>query len=307
MIQVDVPRLLAALAIPFRKRGRELQARCPAHADRNPSWSINIATGRHHCFSCSWGGGAVGLAQQVLHVEHQDAVAWMLEHGCASEPGLPAGLLVQPVTAATGRIKHDLFALPPGVMQRSLSSWPATARRYAESRGLDERACARWSIGYAVFGRLAGRIVFPVIDRDGVLRSYQARTFDGRRPRYLTPAPREHADHTVLFGQQHWRIGDWCALTEGALNAIACDQAGAWNVAALGGSDVTAEHLLPLLQFKTIVLVTDPDAAGDSAASKAAAGLARKCRVVRAALPAGSDARSISTEQLGALLTLALR
>jgi hypothetical protein len=41
------------------KRGMELRLRCPFHEDKTPSLSINVDTGRFHCFGCKAKGGDI--------------------------------------------------------------------------------------------------------------------------------------------------------------------------------------------------------------------------------------------------------
>jgi hypothetical protein len=41
------------------KRGMELRLRCPFYEDKTPSLSINVETGRFHCFGCNAKGGDI--------------------------------------------------------------------------------------------------------------------------------------------------------------------------------------------------------------------------------------------------------
>ena len=78
--QVDVQRLLERLKLDTKRDGSELVAKCPAHEDRKPSWSINANSGQHHCFSCGWGGGGGEFerdGEQYVH-EQRDAEQFKL-------------------------------------------------------------------------------------------------------------------------------------------------------------------------------------------------------------------------------------
>ena len=41
------------------KRGMELRIRCPFHEEKTPSLSLNIDSGRFHCFGCHAKGGDI--------------------------------------------------------------------------------------------------------------------------------------------------------------------------------------------------------------------------------------------------------
>jgi KaiC/GvpD/RAD55 family RecA-like ATPase/5S rRNA maturation endonuclease (ribonuclease M5) len=50
-----------------KSSGDNYKGTCPSgnHNDRNPSWSINIHTSEHHCFSCDFKGNGVTLAKHL--------------------------------------------------------------------------------------------------------------------------------------------------------------------------------------------------------------------------------------------------
>lgn len=82
----DVESAINRLGIEGDQRNNEIIATCPMHehitgkADTNPSWSINIDTGVHHCFSCSYRGTLVGLVADVLEVSWDDAKLWLRQY-----------------------------------------------------------------------------------------------------------------------------------------------------------------------------------------------------------------------------------
>ena len=67
----DVQKALLRLGIPTDQRNSELMGICPMHLERtgredhNPSWSINLETGVHHCFSCGYKGTLLTLVAEV--------------------------------------------------------------------------------------------------------------------------------------------------------------------------------------------------------------------------------------------------
>jgi DNA primase len=299
---VSIERVLERLGIEAKKRAREWHALCPnpEHADRNPSWRIRDEPGSakhgfHKCWPCGFGGGIADLVQAVLDLDWRAARAWLEEEaGSIKVPRRP-----MPVEVRVLPVARRAFVLPSGVFLGPLREWPTPAREYALSRSLTEAQVVRWGIGHAVDGPLAGRIVFPY-RVNGLVRGYTARTYTNHPRRYKEASKREGADPSAMFGEQHWpEERDTIYVTEGAINAIAVEVAlGGATVAAIAGSDLRAGHAVKLATFARLVLLTDPDEAGDKAARDITAGLGRHAVFSRVRLPPGSDAADLSSSEL---------
>lgn len=79
---------LGALGIEIdRVSGDEAWALCPAHetevgkSDTHASWSINLQTGAHFCFSCGWGGPFIRLVKYVKDANDDEAGRWIKARG----------------------------------------------------------------------------------------------------------------------------------------------------------------------------------------------------------------------------------
>lgn len=296
----DIGAVLARLGIEATLRGREWWAFCPnkEHASRRPHWHIKDIPGTdrhglHLCHPCGFGGT---LAQLVMHVRGctlDEAREWLRTGQAPAD--VPSGV------ALTVRARRGRFRLPDEVSCEPLGEWPSPYRRYVEGRGIPEAQAARWGLGYAVSGHLAGRVVIPYrAPVTGEPRSYNARAI-GRAPRkYIQPRPLEHADRTAIFGEQHWPQGDRSrmavVLTEGELNGLAVERHWPWEhlppcFAAAGGSDDGRPLLaLKVSSFGLAVILSDADEAGDKFAAAIGASLSRHVRRVRVRLPDGQDA-----------------
>jgi len=293
-----IERVLVRLDIPYTLIGEELWAPCPFHEDTNPSWSIRRsgkAAGLHHCFSCGADGNLEGLVAHVRDSSLPHARAWL--ESLDEEAPLGARNDVPVIGARHAPAMGPPFRLPPEVSFRPLAAWPGPARDYAVERGLTALQVERWGIGYAASGRLAGRLVLVVRDASGAPRSYMARTFAGEK-RYLYPRIEERPQLDIIFGEQHWKERERVVVTEGALDALAVERATGANVAALGGAIPRPLHAAKMGTFASVVLLTDADAAGDAAAKKLAAALGRRAEIARVRLRPGTDACSISKQEL---------
>jgi DNA primase len=285
--RVDVAKLLERLSIEAKADGDEYIARCPAHEDGRPSWSINRHTAAHHCFSCGFGGGAAALVihaldTAVLGWTRADAWEWMRSQGVLEGDG-SLGLSVELVLRAPDR--PSAFVLPRSVLTGPLGAWPSPASRYLAARGVPGWQVRRWGIGYAVDGRLGGRVVFPVRDRANRLLSYSARTFCDALVRYLTPDASENPDRSALFGEQGWpepRERERVVVVEGALKALAVERANSSLCVAgvLGATQVSNPRVASkLATFRAVTILLDADDAGQKAADTLRAAIARYARV----------------------------
>jgi hypothetical protein len=255
--------------------------------------------GSHHCHGCEFGGGPLDLVQQVLDFATISAARkWLADNGLVIDSKLPSSLEV--VSTAIRAVKR--FCLPRGSVIAPLSEWVSPARRYAERRGITAEQVCLWQLGYAASGRLKGRIVFPFRGADGQLSSYSARSFGSASKRYLTPDEAEGSDPSALFGPSRWPARrKKLVLVEGAIDALACERAGAEAVAALSGSHLTERQLLQLSTFEELVVAVDPDHAGERV-WQALRPLARWSRVKRARIPIGYDAAALPRQQLAELI-----
>jgi len=339
--QRAVEEVLKRLGITGLLRGKRFWANCPNGSthekgiDRKASWMIRLdgdRVGQHHCFTCKFGGGLAELVKHVRDLQTIEAArAWVIEVAQGAGHDAPRRVRWQnlPLTTPT-------FRVPAGVVFKPLDQWVTPARRYALSRGLTAEQIEEHGIGYAVEGRCEGRIVIFTRNAAGQPVNYTGRTFVDDDRRYLNATTEEHPDLGVLFGEHLWspvRERQAIAVTEGALNALAVqrvltgpgahdmhgahgpgvpdlhgtERPGVLDVGALNGSNVQVEHFSKLSTFPIVLVLTDPDQAGDDCALELQGGLGRHCVTVRVRPPDGTDAAKLAeskhgTEQLRGLL-----
>lgn len=72
-----VETILTQIKIDYQLKGDEAFASCPFHHDSGDSWSVNVNTGIHHCFSCGFKGNLASLVAFMLGLSYAEAVAWI--------------------------------------------------------------------------------------------------------------------------------------------------------------------------------------------------------------------------------------
>jgi DNA primase len=277
MRRVNVPRLLELLninATPIMS-GRKLKALCPSpdHDDNDPSWTIIVDDtspkyGSHHCFACKFGGGPWELVAAAKNIPVEEAGEWIYkalggEHEITEDD-------VPKVVVRTPMKPRDL-ELPWGVQIPSLhgGEWFVPAFDYLIDRGIPDWQIQRWHIGFATKGSVAMRVVVPVVTR-GKLMSYVARTFINDPKRYDTPKRTDGArPESAIFGEPGFDPDvRTVTIAEGVFSMRALERAGAPNPCAILGASALGPVKYDFFnRFERVLIATDPDKAGDLAAS----------------------------------------
>ncbi len=310
-----VESVLTKLGIEFnpRPKNNRIWGICPYHDDHHANnWFIRVnheRYGQHHCFACENGGGLVDLVAHVRGITINAAKDWLqnFDDQVAEVEDVPDAVGIELITNM-----HMGFQIPREVIFEPLEEWVTPARDFMHKRGITATQVSSWKLGYAVDGRLAGRIVIPVWDLGYELipYSYQARDFCDREKRYLYPSSDERPNLDVMFGELGWayKERDVVVVTEGAFNALAVERAnGEVRVAAIGGSQLRPAHVLRLSTFRRVLVLTDSDLAGDKIADKLMTALHRHTEVKRVRLLDNTDANEYPQTTLASVLAHALR
>jgi DNA primase len=293
---------------------------CPFHADRDPSFFVDVQTQRFVCFGCKARGDVVDFVR--LH-EQLDTVA----EACTWITGAPIPRTLTPDSRpgkAEGQRRWDRLTLEQqlvlnaaGALYRDALWRNPRARAYLTGRGVPEWVVRGCGLGYAdgrsletylrkhgglriaeelgllrraepgeggrmLRERFAGRIVIPEV------RGGQPIWFLGRHPtrkqiriKYLgLPGEKPVLGFERAAGRRE------VFLTEGAFDWLT---AVSWNLPAFStcGTDFPADRLGWLARARVIFGVLDADRAGREAAERFGAVLGR--RWVPLELPPGTD------------------
>jgi DNA primase len=290
-MKVNIPALLAKLGIEANDYGGELWAPCPHpnHKETRPSWSIanrplEDSHGTFFCFGCHFTGGPTKLVSTLIGISEPSAYRWIRDNGLELKGTIPLEVHVEIKRNVSSTLK-----IPSRFRTGALRDWVTPVRRYIEQRGITPRQVERWSLGYVIDGAMGFRILFPCIDHSGKWLSWHGRTFVDADKRYKNAGKDDGFDPGALFGLQHWpkdpNSRDEVVVTEGAIDALACEREGATHIAAIGGSEPHQRQLLKFTGWKRILVATDGDHAGDKLFETLRASIGARSRVVRVPMP----------------------
>lgn len=244
----DVLRVLDELGIDYRVSGDEATALCPnpRHRDRHPSWSVNLDTGSHNCFSCGYRGPLVRLVKTLRDVGDDEAELWVRTRSSGRLRGAPGREEAPEQTDDTPRITEASLALFVPPPQRQLDKRRISSEAAAELGILwdeDERA---W--------------ILPFRDADGTLHGWQVKHTRGAK--LVRNHPRGIKKSDFLFGL-HASASDRGVLVESPLDTARLRTAGIRGGIASYGVRVSRVQLaLATAHYQELISALDNDNAG---------------------------------------------
>ena len=300
--------------IELKRTGSNLQALCPFHGEKTPSFTVAPAKQFYHCFGCGAHGNAIGFLMEYDRMDFRDAV----EH-LARSVGLELPQTARDEAAEELAPVYDVLGQAASRYQQWLRNHPARqpAVDYLKTRGLSGEIAAEYAIGFAPSGRdnlirglgklplllkagLAGqgeqgqpydrfreRVMFPIRDRRGRVIGFGGRVIGAGEPKYLN-SPETPVFHKgrELYGLheclQHNPRPPELVVVEGYMDVVALAQFGIRQAVATLGTATSTIQVDRLFQAaRKVIFCFDGDRAGRAAAARA----------LESALPAMSEGR----------------
>ena len=304
LARVDIVDLIDKY-VPLKKTGANYAARCPFHAEKTPSFSVNRTKQFFHCFGCGASGNAVGFLMDFSHLDFVEAI---------EDLALFAGVEVprendKPANGAANkdngidcyRFLGQVAAFYENCLRVEESGKQAVA--YLKSRGIGDQLAKDFMLGYApdewrsltsrfdqsllvqtgmaiekegkVYDRFRGRVMFPIRDKRGRVVGFGGRVLDDAVPKYL------NSPETMVFhkGKEVYGLYELLQkdgkpkrilVVEGYMDVIALAGHGIHYAVATLGTATSQAHLDLLFRFSSeLVFCFDGDNAGRDAAWRA--------------------------------------
>ena len=219
--------------VPLKKKGRELEACCPFHQEKTPSFTVNDQKGFYHCFGCSAHGDALKFLMEYERLSYPQAIEALAQDAGIALPEISPEAVRQEQKRAS---LQDVVALAQQwfVEQLNLTQGQA-ARDYLRDRGLSQDTISHFGLGYAPddkfglkthllshnvterqmvetglliqlednsrtpYARFRGRVMFPITNRQGEVIAFGGRLMvkSDTAPKYL------NSPETPLFHKGH--------------------------------------------------------------------------------------------------------
>jgi DNA primase len=311
--------------VELKRTGSDFRGPCPFHGGTHRNFSVVPRKQMYHCFVCHESGDVFTFYMKKFGMDYPTAVR---------EIAAKVGIVVPEVQRAGPDPNEPLYSV-----LGTAADWFARrlregddaggARRYLESRGLDEAVRDEFQLGYAPAAgeelreslrslgvedavvqkagllverddqtlvlRFRGRLMFPIADVRGRIVGFGGRIIGEGEPKYLN-SPETPVFHkgTLLYGLDRARgpirTAEAAILVEGYFDSIRLQMAGVANVVAPLGTALTPEQARLLRRYtKHVVLAYDADAPGLKSTFRAADELLRQGASVSVATLPGGE------------------
>jgi DNA primase len=304
--------------VRLEKKGGRYWGLCPFHHEKTPSFTVDPEKKMYHCFGCGKGGGIIGFVMEMDKLTYPEALTSLARKTGVEIVYESGGEDTDRDWEAENTRKEALFELyrRTSVTFQHFLREKAEGRaacEYIVSRRISTEMIERFRLGYAPADRgflyrflsqkgysadfldksglfsaryrgmplFAGRLIFPIADRQGRTVAFGGRALPGTArngdttvPKYINSPELE----TYKKGQTLYAIDlalpairqtKTVYLAEGYMDVIALHQAGIENAVAPLGTAFTGDQAKLLKRWaEKAVLVFDSDEAGQNAAYK---------------------------------------
>ena len=300
--RVDIVEVIDS-RVSLKRAGKNLQALCPFHDEKTPSFSVNPEKQFYYCFGCGATGTSLRFLMEYEGLEFVDAVETLAQI---------AGVEVPREAGSRKQIDTDLYEILSSADRyyRSALRDPklsGKAVEYLQSRGINGVTARDFGIGFApagwdglkqaltefpesklieagmlvrndagrVYDRFRDRITFPIRDTRGRVVGFGGRVLDDEKPKYLnSPETEVFQKSRELYGlfeaRRALRELPRLLVVEGYMDVVALAQHGIPNAVATLGTATGQTHYEKLFRYtREIVCCFDGDSAGRGAAWKA--------------------------------------
>jgi len=284
--------------LELKRAGVNFKAPCPFHDEKSPSFTVNPARQKYHCFGCGVGGDSINFVMEYEKLNYPEAI----EKLAAS-----VNFTLHYTDNTERKERSNLLDTLSGWYQKLLGD-NHTASSYLHERGVFASSIEKFGIGYApsspetlrfleqhrlsvpealeqgaigkgddgrLFARFIERITFPIHATSGAIVGFGGRTITGHQAKYVNSSQSAIFNKSRLLYAYHLARDSVykhkeIIVTEGYLDVVMLHQAGFTHAVATLGTALTAEHLPTLRKGEPRVLVAyDGDKAGRTAALKA--------------------------------------
>src|SRR5215218_10261758 len=220
--------------VRLTRAGRNLKGLCPFHGEKTPSFVVYPKDGSYHCFGCGEGGDIFAFVMKTQGLDFRGALEKLAGRaGVELKPRNDSAVAedrakerLKEACAAAATFYANLLRTNPGA---------ATARAYAEKRGLTASTIETFEIGYAPdsfdilgnfllgrgyssqelidaglvaerdsgghYDRFRNRLLFPIRDAKGVVVGFGGRAMGDGNPKYLnSPQSVVFDKSSILYG-----------------------------------------------------------------------------------------------------------
>lgn len=300
---------LIGQTVALKHQGRVFKGLCPFHHEKTPSFQVSPDKQFFYCFGCKEHGNAIDFVMKRDRIDFVEALKLLAEKANVELPkfrgqGGSSGerQLLLDAQSAAGAYFTSLLNQPMGQVAREYLAKRGFTQETIQRFGLGV-AAPGWDglltspmmrkfppevllkaglvklneARRSYYDTFRNRLMFPIRDEQGRVIAFGGRVLPGSDD----PAKYLNSPETAIFSKSRCAYGldlgrqrivetRTVVIVEGYTDAVMCHQYGVSNVVSALGTALTPQHISLLRRFADrIVLLFDPDSAGDMAVNRA--------------------------------------
>ncbi|AFZ46333.1 DNA primase [Cyanobacterium stanieri PCC 7202] len=313
--KIDLVEIVSDYVV-LQKKGREFSGLCPFHDEKSPSFTVSPTKQLYYCFGCGAGGGAIKFLMDINKQSFKEVVLNLAHRYQIPVKSLAPEQQKEIQKQISLREQlYEILAVACNFYQHSLRQKEGEeALQYLiENRELSEETIQEFKLGYApnnwetLYNYLVeiknypvmlvaqaglikernkgdgyidyfrNRLMIPIMDKEGRVIAFGARSLDDSLPKYLnSPDTELFSKSRTLFALDKAKKTivkeDKAIVVEGYFDAIALHRYNIKNAVAVLGTALTESHVKLLSRYtesKEIIVNFDADKAGLKATERA--------------------------------------
>ena len=264
----DVESVLLKLGIEASQRRDELLGLCPMHLERtgredtNPSWSINVETSVHPCFSCGYKGTLLTLVAEI----HEFTTQWgRVDFDKAKEwlrGNIEVNLDFISRQLEEARNTYIPIPIPVGMSEARLAVFQDQAPDWAlKARGIDDKSFSLYGLKW---NTNKNSWITPIRDPQSFkLMGWQEKS---QTERFFRNRPTGVQKSRTLFGIDIFK-GGTMIVVESPLDSVRLSSLGISGGVSTFGAAISDQQLALMKRADKLIIAMDNDTAGKKAAT----------------------------------------
>ncbi len=291
--------------VNLKKNGKDYIGLCPFHNEKTPSFRVTPSKGFCHCFGCGEGGDVISFISKIENLNFTESVKFLAnrvgmalpEDTYVDKSMQRLKIRIKEINRETARFYHEYLTSEGG--KKGLD--------YFLGRGLSMQTIKHFGLGYSpeskfalvdhlkelkytehemleanvayktksgkVIDRFYGRVMFPIIDKSGIVTAFGGRALGDEKPKYINTSDTQvYKKSDGLFAMNFAKNTktDQLILAEGYMDVISLHAAGFTNAIASLGTALTSGQVKIIKDTcHEVVICYDSDSAGQKATKRA--------------------------------------
>lgn len=260
-----IEEILNELDVDYKIENGWLSMPCCFH--KGDKYNLKYKNKSFYCFSeCRRNYNIIDVVSKIMDVDFYESLCWLADFVGVNNTSKEDLKKRQQIRKKLNRLKRLTqkhkeieFKELDGEILNDIEDYHHS---YIKKQGYTDETLSYFKIGYARYGELSNRVIFPIDSPDGTIISASGRSVDESEPRYKI-VNESGVKRTLYNISRIDKTLNYIIVTEGFKDVMFLHQEGYTNVVAAIGASLSDEQQRLLLRLaKNIIVIGDNDEAG---------------------------------------------